>query len=217
MRFRSFLSVAILAILIAGTDFCVQVGFSVVYSPDDAVAYAHKYAYKVESDGYFWSSTSEPTYYGAGVNVPSATGYDCAHFVSCCIGNEPNEAGGGLNVPTSWGACYGQPGAANLCNWLLNTSGMAEEKSSYSDLSPGDVIGYDWDGGGWIDHVAVYLGDGKVAAHSSSHDNYSWDYGGASFTGTYVHIIPEPGTLTLLCVGAIFMLALQWRRRIRGA
>jgi len=138
------------------------------YDASSACAYARKYYNKVCSDGYYYESDFPPRYAGPGAALPTrTTGRDCAHFVSCCIGSERNEAGGGLDVPkrdTGYGD-YGEPGAANLINWLVQHG--AQRKTRVDDLSPGDVIGYDTDGSGRVDHVALYLGDGEVAAHST--------------------------------------------------
>jgi hypothetical protein len=203
MTFRKFFCLAALAVLsTTATNLLTQVAFS-GYIPTAAVNYARKYAYKVVSDGYFWAHTGYATYYGAGTPVPSG-GYDCAHFVSSCIGDEEHEQGGGLDVPDRAGT-YGEPGANKLCTWLLNDSGVGVQKSSVDGLSAGDVIGYDWDQNGWIDHVTLYLGGGLVASHSSSQLDYPWDYNGTTFTGTYVHIVPEPATWALVCSGALIM------------
>ena len=37
-----------------------------------------------------------------------------------------------------------------------------------SDLVPGDVIAYDADHNGWIEHVALYMGNELFTAHSIS-------------------------------------------------
>ncbi len=117
-----------------------------VYNPQSAVAYARKYANYVCSDGYFWEWSAVCANVGAGQPVPTGAscdgniGDDCAHFVSCCIGSEPNEAGGSLVVPnTSGTGAYGNPSAHGLTEWLLG-SGGAVEGASVSDLSPGDLI-----------------------------------------------------------------------------
>lgn len=200
MFFRKIFCFMLLPALgIMCTQSPADVTLSVTYDRQSAVDYARKYAYKVVSDGYFYVNSYPATYYGAGASVPSSTGCDCAHFVSSCIGDEKHEYGGGLDVPDRAGT-YGEPGAARLCNWLLS-SGTAISVASVSALLPGDVIGYDWTSNGSIDHVTLYLGDGLIASHSSSHLNYSWNYGGSSFTGTFLHIVPEPGCLLLIVSG----------------
>jgi len=150
---------------------------AVPYESGVAYNYAEKYAFKVCSDGYFFEESYPPSYLGVGVPVPSG-GYDCAHFVSCCIGSEPHEKGGGLNVPSRTEA-YGEPSANLLGDWLLD-SGIGTEVFSVEELKKGSFINYDWDGNGSWDHVALYLGDHKIAAHSESHWNDDWKLGGAA-------------------------------------
>nr|MBC8229039.1 amidase domain-containing protein [bacterium] len=154
------------------------------YDSNAAYSYAEKYAYKVCSDGYFYEITWPPSKLGAGVPVPSG-GYDCAHFVSCCIGSEPNEQGGGLDVPSRTGVEYGEPGAERLGDWLLDNVGI--EASSIDEIEKGDVINYDWDGDGHWDHAAIYLGNYKIAAHSNSNWNAFWNLGGAE-NYRFIHI-----------------------------
>lgn len=149
------------------------------YNRQAAYNYAQKYWNKVCSDGYFFEGSYPPSYLGAESPVPSG-GFDCAHFVSCCIGSEPHERGGGLDVPSrlindpNCPGCYGEPGANKLVNWLIN-SGNAVYKDSIDELEIGDVICYDWDNNGYWDHVVLYLGDGKIAAHSVSYWGANWD------------------------------------------
>jgi len=102
----------LIILIIAGF---LMISFSVqviqAYNRQSAYNYAYKYAYKVCSDGYFWKGEKDLVRLGLGNSVPS-DGVDCAHFVSCCIGNEPNEQGGGIDVPSRTEA-YGEPGAEN--------------------------------------------------------------------------------------------------------
>jgi hypothetical protein len=154
------------------------------YDRQAAYDYAKKYSYKVCSDGYFFEQGYPPSYLGAGTSVPSG-GYDCAHFVSCCIGNEPTEQGGGLDVPSRT-ETYGEPGADKLANWLVNDIG-AEKKTSVGGIEKGDVIAYDWGGDGYFDHTALHLGSGKIATHSVSHWDANWNLGAANTH--FIHII----------------------------
>ena len=118
------------------------------------------------SDGYFFADSEWPTLLGAGQPVPAdEEGYDCAHFVSCCIGSEPNEPAGGLDVPSRT-LTYGEPGAQRLVNWLLSQG--ATRVKDISALVPGDVVAYDANHDSWIEHVALYMGNGLVTAHSIS-------------------------------------------------
>ncbi len=155
------------------------------YDREAAYDYAHTYWDKVCSDGYFFLSSYPPAYFGGGALVPSETGVDCAHFVSCCIGTEPHEKGGGLSIPSRTEA-YGEPGAERLGDWLIN-SGVAQIQRSVKALKMGDVILYDWEGDGHWDHIALYLGQGKVAAHSQSVWNQAWQLSGAH-NYRFIHI-----------------------------
>ena len=85
---------------------------------------------------------------------------DCAHFVSCCIGNS---GGGGLPVPGVYPGVYGKVGVEDLATWVLGNGGV--EKYSVNDLEMGDVIWFKWNGG-TNNHIVIYLGNGKVASHS---------------------------------------------------
>ena len=112
------------------------------YDRQAAYNYAQKYWNKVCSDGCFWDQSYPPTCGltpGASLGSREESGVDCAHFVSCCIGNEPNEKGGGLDVDTRVPPAYGEPGAQRLRDWLLNND-VAEEVSSLSQVEKGDVI-----------------------------------------------------------------------------
>jgi hypothetical protein len=173
-----------------------------VYNRTAAVAYANANWNKVVSDGYFWINGSTANFYGAGaavpVNVPGEAGGigdDCAHFVSSCIGSPA----GGLTIPSRAGT-YGEPGAARLDELLVgNSSGgygttyqYGQLVSSVSQLTPGDVIGYDWDGSGngsmsGIDHTVIYVGNNKVDCHATSHLGANWTLGGAD-NYFFIHI-----------------------------
>jgi hypothetical protein len=173
-----------------------------VYNRTAAVNYANANWNKVVSDGYFWINGSTASYYGAGQPVPvnapneaSGIGDDCAHFVSSCIGTP----GGGLTIPNRAGT-YGEPGAARLDGLLVGNSvggyGTTYQYgtlvSSISQLTPGDVIGYDWDGSGkgsmsGIDHTVIYVGNNLVDCHATSHLGVNWTLGGAA-NYFFIHI-----------------------------
>ncbi len=177
-----------------------QAGSTNQYDRSMAVSYANNYAAYVVSDGYFWTNGSGFGSYGAGTLLPASlliSGDDCAHFVSCCIGKEPHERGGGLNV-ISRGGTYGEPGAQRLIYTNLIGGGYAEEVSSVSQMEPGDVIGWNWEGDtdpADIDHVTLYLGKGLIAAHANSHLDVSFPYYlSGSPTPVYhlIHILDAP-------------------------
>jgi hypothetical protein len=159
-----------------------------------AVSYANNYARFVCSDGYFWTDGSTEGNLGALTAVPtSPVGDDCAHFVSCCIGSEPHQKGGGLTITTRAPPAYGEPGAPRLISTCLLAAGLATEVTSLSSLSPGDVIGWDWSGTtniGSLDHDTLYLGNGLIAAHSTSHlDVSATTYYQGSYPGLAWHLI----------------------------
>src|SRR5882724_13039059 len=171
-----------------------------VYNRTAAVAYANANWNKVVSDGYFWINGSTANYYGAGQPVPvnvsgeaGGIGDDCAHYVSSVLGTP----GGGLTIPSRAGT-YGEPGAARLDELLVGNSlggygttyKYGQLVTSVSQLTPGDVIGYDWTGSGGgsmsgIDHTVVYLGNNQIAAHAASHDGVVWNWGNSSSTITF--------------------------------
>ena len=158
------LAVVLLLVLVAVQSTSVHAQAS--YNRLSALQYAQKYWSKVCSDGYFFADSETPSLLGAGEPVPMGEeGFDCAHFVSCCIGSEPNEPGGGLEVPSRT-LTYGEPGAQRLVNWLMAQG--ATRVATISAMVPGDVVAYDVDHNGWIEHVALYMGDGLVSAHSIS-------------------------------------------------
>lgn len=161
-----------------GPDLTVQVkvlsaGSTNEFDRSRAVSYANNYAGVICSDGYFWTNGSD--YYDYGTNVPVPTnliGDDCAHFVSCCIGDEPHERGAGLNIPSRVPPTYGEPSASDIVNTVLIAPGYAMEVSSLNQMEPGDVVGWNWEGDTNIadlDHVTLYLGNGLLAAHAESH------------------------------------------------
>lgn len=187
---------------------------TVTYNRTAAVAYATQYWDEVVGDGWFWISGSTEKQYTPGSAVPvnasgeaDGIGDDCAHFVSSCIGTPPGGGGGGLTIPSRTSS-YGEPAAGRL-DALLVSDGYAVQVSSVSQLQPGDVIGYDWDGdsGGSlsnsadIDHTAIYMGNGLVDAHSTSHSEADWTLGGADYY-FFIHItvpssVPAAPTNTL--------------------
>jgi hypothetical protein len=186
----------------AGISALAPSASAIVYDRNAAVAYANANWNKVVSDGYFWINGSTANYYGAGQPVPvnapneaSGIGDDCAHYVSSCIGTP----GGGLTIPNRAGT-YGEPGAARLDELLVgNSSGgygttyqYGQLVSSVSQLTPGDVIGYDWDGSGGgsmsgIDHTVIYVGNNQVDCHATSHLAANYTLGGAA-DYFFVHI-----------------------------
>ena len=179
-----------------------QSGPSGEYDRARAVSYANNYAGYVVSDGYFWTNGSTYTYYGAGTSVPtSITGDDCAHFVLSCIGNQANQPGGGLNVPSRVPPTYGEPGAQHLIDTTLIGGGLATSVSSYTNLLPGDVVGWEWNNDGTIDHDTIYLGNGQLAAHANSTLDVPVSYyNGIAF---YTHIKDATATRYVAVSGSL--------------
>lgn len=121
------------------------------YNRDTAVSYARKYALNYQSNSTYG------TYYQGTDNG----GGDCANFVSKCL-----KSGGLLSQPI--------PGVENLVNTLLN-GGLATRANSINELKPGDIITYDIRTNGTpYDHTAIYLGNGKVAAHTTDRLDVFW-------------------------------------------
>lgn len=149
-----------------------QAGSTNQYDRARAISYANNYAGYVCSDGYFWTNGSDYYDFGALAPVPTAElGDDCAHFISSCIGRQASLRGGGLLIPTRVPPTYGEPGVARLVNTCLIGPGYATEVFSLSNLSPGDIIAWNWEGDTNIadlDHATLYLGHGLLASHSSS-------------------------------------------------
>jgi hypothetical protein len=147
-----------------------------VFDRSRTISYANNYAGYVCSDGYFWTNSDYPDFgfYGTGVFTPVpviSTANDCAHFVSCCIGSEAHVHGGGLSIPSRTTPTYGEPAATRIVTACLINPGYAVEVSSLSQLEPGDVIGWNWEGDTSIsnlDHVTLYEGNNLMASHAVS-------------------------------------------------
>lgn len=163
-------------------------GHTVTFNRAAAMAYATEYWNVVTSDGYFWNGPDSYVSYAQGTSVVGLSGDDCAHFVSQVIGDQPNQPGGGLNIPSRVPPTYGEPSAPDLGNDLLSW-GWAVQVNGTDQLEPGDVINYEWNppDGTW-DHIAVYLGNGNVAAHTDSNYGINWTYGGA-YAYRFIHIL----------------------------
>jgi cell wall-associated NlpC family hydrolase len=184
------------------------------YDRAKAVSYANNYVGYICSDGYFWTNGSD--YYDYGTNEPVPTdliGDDCAHFVSCCIGRQPNQWGGGIYIPSRVPPTYGEPGAARLVNDVLIAPGYAMEVFSLSEMSPGDLIGWNWEGDTDIqdlDHVTLYLGNGLLASHAASCLDTSatqWYQSSEShWVSHFVHIFDAP-TVTVSRLGSKMVLS----------
>ena len=170
LRFRDVqdqhIAVVVCLLLLLVVIFAVSAIAEPTYDRRSALDYARAYWDKTCSDGYYFAHRERPTLLGSGKPFPTdGEGFDCAHFVSCCIGSEPRQPGGGLDVPSRTPA-YGEPGAQRLVDWLIEQG--STRVARISEMVPGDVVAYDADHDGWIDHVALYMGMGVVTAHSIS-------------------------------------------------
>jgi hypothetical protein len=125
-----------------------------VYNRTAAVAYANANWNKVVSDGYFWINGSTANYYGAGQPVPvnvsgeaGGIGDDCASRLSV-LGTRGS---GSLTIPIAPAptANPGRPGSTIVGRQFIRrmhgtTYKYGQLVTSVSQLTPGDVIGYDW-------------------------------------------------------------------------
>lgn len=124
-----------------------------------------------------------------GTNLTFREMDDCTHFISCCIGQPPGDTGGGIEVPTNmWGDPkdnnpYGISRVQSLINFLENKKlvDVVAEKTTdttkISGLDAGDLIAYFNPGKGRFTHLALYLGGGKIAAHTISRLDEDWNLG----------------------------------------
>lgn len=205
------------------------------HNREATVNYASYFYDKVASDGKYWVSQwvdeekadSVAWSYPPGTDLSPIQDYldvkkpgywastDCAHFVSSAIGSPPRyqgHRGGGLDVPNRADG-YGEPGANKLINWAIKNVG--KEVDSVNELKKGDIIGYDLDKDGYIDHTAVYLGDKRAVAHSSSwKGQWHLGYDRQEFEPTFVHITKEVGPKIpwklLMGVGATVVALISW-------
>lgn len=214
----------------SGTDFGPQVTVQIVvpqagstnqYDRARAVSYANNYAGYVCTDGFFWTNGSSYTNAGSGAPVPTyVVGDDCAHFISCCIGSEAHLRGGGLYIPSRASPTYGEPGASRLVNTVLIGGGWATEVSSLNSMSPGDVIGWNWEGDTNIanlDHVTLYVGNGLLAAHANSHlDVSATTWYQSSTPGCVRHLVHIFDSPTLAGNKLGQNLVLSWRTNWTG-
>lgn len=191
-----------------GPQFSIQIsvpkaGSTNQYDRAMAVSYANNYTPYVVSDGYFWTNGSDYANLGPGAPVPtSVIGDDCAHFVSCCIGSQAAQRGAGLFIPSRASPTYGEPGATRLVTTVLMDCGFATEVYSLSNMAPGDLIGWNWEGDTNIndlDHVTLYVGNGLVCSHAQSALDVSastyFQSGEPNWRWHLIHILDSP-TLT---------------------
>ncbi|HEV2328703.1 MAG TPA: NBR1-Ig-like domain-containing protein [Verrucomicrobiae bacterium] len=198
-----------------------------VFDRSRTVSFANNYAAYYCPDGYFWTNggnwstvtpnTFTPVPTGAGID--GGVGDDCAHFVSYCIGNGPYVRGGGIGIPSRATPTYGEPGAARLVTACLINPRYAVEVSSLSQLEPGDVIGWNWEGNTSIsnlDHVTLYEGNNLTASHAVSAEDVGPTYfqsTSSSWVWHLIHILDYPTLWTTRSGNKMtFMWTTNWNK-----
>lgn len=110
---------------------------------------------------------------------------DCTHFVSCCLG----KGGGLLITPQVKDGPFGKLGVPVLIdylktkNWIKQTgtpeaimvADLEKAKEIMLTLEKGDIVAY-LDGKGLFHHLALYLGDNKIACHTTSQWQSLWNF-----------------------------------------
>ncbi|MFW6070801.1 MAG: hypothetical protein ACOC86_00285 [Candidatus Bipolaricaulota bacterium] len=236
MGFRSVITKRLpVLIIVLLLTLSVYSGDLLAYNRDAAVEYAGYFYDKVASDGIYWVGKwvdgekvdSKAWSFQPGTSIGLAEGFldlknpgdwystDCAHFTSSAIGSPPSHngySGGGLEVPDRADG-YGEPGANKLIEWAIQKVGR--EVDSVDKLVKGDIIGYDLNHDGHLDHTSVYLGKERAAAHSESwKGHWHLGYDPSDFEPTFVHITreakPEVPWRLLAGIGAAFVTLLGW-------
>jgi len=137
---------------------------------------------------------------------------DCTHFISCCIGERPGQKTGGLPIPYKQlgeppSDPYGIVRVSTMVDFLIGKlnkkikyasllAEKSEDESLITKLQPGDLIAYFHKAEKQYTHMAIYLGDGKIACHTYSRsddaactwDN-SWNIGVGTHQWTFIQFI----------------------------
>jgi len=155
---------------------------TLTYDRADVVRYADKWTSESDSTGVSHNGARyNPAYYDYASNGGPG---DCTPYASQCI------RAGGYPFLAGWYYDFSNPFKASS-SWYNNNPQRTYLKGRYfdrvdsvSDLSKGDIIYYDWNADGYLDHTAVYVGiyDGVrcIDAHTSDHRHHSWKLGGSS-------------------------------------
>jgi hypothetical protein len=137
--------------------------------------------------------------------------FDCAHFISCCVGDFPGTInfggtpmqlrGGGLRISQAVKGVYGQTHVAHLAAALLANGGRFVGRAFWPTHDPntraailkelvvGDVLTYlTKDSVNHYEHAAILVGPGLIACHTKSRLNA--DYALARFP--WVRLIKLP-------------------------
>jgi len=159
---------------------------SVSYNRTNASNYANYYCDKYCHDGYYYLTSgalnTNSTTCSKQIDSDYEPGADCAHFVSCCIGDHQGSCsnadnkhpGGGLKLGKDHpeNNAYGRSSCLNLATDLLN-KGYAVSVSPVDELEKGDVIIYNYSNNKTFyekdknHHAVFYTGNSKVHAHSN--------------------------------------------------
>jgi hypothetical protein len=144
-----------------------------------AVAYADKWTSEADVTGVSHNGARyNPAYYDYASNGGPG---DCTPFASQCI------RAGGYPYLKSWYYDFGNPFAASP-SWYNNNPQRTylnlryfDKVAAVTDLKKGDLIYYDWNADGYLDHTAVYAGiyDGVrcIDAHTTDHRHHAWKLG----------------------------------------
>ncbi|MGB9809315.1 MAG: SH3 domain-containing protein, partial [Caldanaerobacter sp.] len=169
------------SILFGSNIIGITINPSVSYNRTNAYNYAYYYTDKYCHDGTYRKDTYP--YYGTATCSTTIddtlANADCAHFVSCCIGNHNGYClysnsyypGGGLNLnsdsPSS--GSYGECESLDLAEDLLNNN-YAVSVSPIEELEQSDVIIYNYKDNFFDEyshHCVFYRGNYLVYAHSN--------------------------------------------------
>lgn len=153
------------------------------YDRANVVAYADRWTTESDSTGISHNgSRYNPAYYDYASNGGPG---DCTPYASQCV------RAGGYPYLTSWFYDAAHP-FSSAPAWYNNnpqrsylTGRYLDKVSSVTDLQKGDLIYYDWDSDGYLDHTAVYVGiyNGVrcVDAHTSDHRHHAWNLGAGKY------------------------------------
>ncbi|MCD7828785.1 MAG: amidase domain-containing protein [Clostridiales bacterium] len=126
-------------------------------------------------------------------------GGDCAAFISQCL------YAGGIPMTSSWHWHHLSKQRTNtwtvandLKNYLISIGGREITNPSASDISVGDVIFYDWDNNGSVNHTAICTdiinGVPYIACHYNDRYTSNWRLGVSTSQGYKIHLIKLYGS-----------------------